>query len=42
MRLHGVPKKIILDRDAKFTYRFWKEMFAGLGTQLAFSITYHP
>ena len=42
VRLHGVPKKIISDRDAKFTFRFWKEFFAGLGTELAFRTSYHP
>jgi transposase InsO family protein len=42
VRLHGVPKKIVSDRDAKFTSKFWKELFAGLGTELAFSTTYHP
>ena len=41
VRLHGVPKNIVLDRDAKFTSKFWKELFAGLGTELAFSTTYH-
>jgi hypothetical protein len=33
-RLHGFPKTIISDRDAKFTSSFWKSLFAGLGTQL--------
>ena len=42
MRLHGVPKKNVFDRGAKFTSIFWKELFAGLGTKLAFSTTYHP
>ena len=42
VRLHGVPKKIVSDRDAKFTSMFWKELFVGLGTKLAFSIAYHP
>ena len=42
VRLHGVLKKIVLDRDAKFTSKFWKELFAGLGTELAFNTTYHP
>ena len=30
MRLNGVPKKIIVDKDAKFTSRFWKDLFASL------------
>jgi hypothetical protein len=41
-RLHGFPKTIILDRDSKFTSSFWKIFFAGLGTQLEFSMAYHP
>jgi hypothetical protein len=40
--LHGLPKTIILDRDAKFTSIFWKRLFASLGTQLEFSTAYHP
>jgi len=42
MRLHGVPKKIMSDRDAKFTSKFWKELFAYLGIEFASSTTYHP
>ena len=30
------------DRDAKFTSRFWKELFIGLGIDLGFIIAYHP
>jgi len=41
-RFHDLPKTIILDIDAKFTSSFWKILFASLGTQLAFSMTYHP
>lgn len=41
MRLHGFPKRIISYRDAKFTSKFWKELFAGLATKLAFNTTYH-
>lgn len=42
VRLHGVPKKIISNRDVKFTSNIWKELFVGLGIELAFSTTYHP
>ena len=42
VRLHGVPKKIVSDRDANFTSKFWKELFAVLGIDLDFSTTYHP
>jgi hypothetical protein len=41
-RLHGIPKTIISDRDAKFTLNLWKGLFVGLGMQLAFNMTYHP
>ena len=41
MILHGFLKKIVSDRDAKFTSKFWKELFVGLGIELALSITYH-
>ena len=39
---HGVPKKIMSDMDENFTSKFWKELFVGLGTDLAFSATYNP
>ena len=42
VKLHGVLKNIVSDMDVKFTSKFWKELFAGLGTKLAFSTTYHP
>lgn len=31
VRLHGVLKKIVSDGDAKFTSKFWKELFSCLG-----------
>ena len=42
IRLHGVPKRIISDRDPKFTSRFWTSMQLALGTQLNLSSAYHP
>eukprot|EP00253_Pinus_taeda_P005547 PITA_05547 len=41
-KLHGLPKTIISDHDVKFTSAFWKTLFFELGTQLNFSIAYHP
>ena len=42
VRLHGVPKRIISDRGSVFTGRFWTSFQEALGTQLTFSISYHP
>jgi len=42
MRFHGVPKKIVLDRDAKFTSKFWKDLIVGLGKMLVFDLAYLP
>jgi transposase InsO family protein len=42
IHLHGIPKKIILDRDSKFTSRFWTSLQSTLGTQLNLSTSYHP
>lgn len=41
-RLHGFPKEIILDCDAKYTSNLYKGLFEELGTQLNFNTTYHP
>ncbi|MCO5595420.1 hypothetical protein L7F22_049462 [Adiantum nelumboides] len=42
VRLHGVPDRIISDRDAKFTSKFWQAMFQSLRTQLNLNTAYHP
>lgn len=31
-RIHGIPKTIILDKDTKFTFNLWKDLFSGLDT----------
>jgi hypothetical protein len=41
MRLHGVPKMIVSDRDVKFRSYFWKTLCRKLGTKLLFCSTYH-
>ena len=42
IKFHGIPKKIISDRDPQFTSRFWNCMQSALGIQLNLSTTYHP
>src|SRR5436190_13075011 len=42
VRLHGMPRTIISDRDAKFLSYFWKALWRKLGTKLLFSTTCHP
>jgi transposase InsO family protein len=40
--LHGVPKKIVLDRGSQFTSRFWKSFHENMDTKSNFSSPYHP
>jgi hypothetical protein len=40
--LHKIPKKIISNRDSRFTSRFWTSLQLTLGTRLKLSTTYHP
>ena len=42
VRLHGVPISIVLDRDPRFTSRFWSSLQDAMGTRLRFSTAFHP
>ena len=42
VKLHGMPKSIISDRDPVFMSQFWQELFKLSGTQLKMSSSYHP
>jgi hypothetical protein len=40
-RLHGVPKKIVSDKETKFTSNFWKCLFKEFGINLNLYTMYH-
>ena len=42
VRLHGIPKTMVLGRDSKFPGHFWRTLWRKLGTSLLFSTSYHP
>ncbi|GLC34635.1 hypothetical protein PLESTM_000219700 [Pleodorina starrii] len=42
VRLHGVPKDIVSDRDTRFTSKFWGALSDLLGVKLRMSTAYHP
>lgn len=42
VRLHGLPKTIVSDRDTKFMSYFWKTLWLAIRTKLQFSSAYHP
>ena len=41
VRLHGLPRVIVSDRDTKFTSSFWREVCRVMGTTLAMSLGFH-
>ena len=41
-RHHGLPRKIVSDRDSRFTAAFWQELMKTLGTELNLSTANHP
>jgi hypothetical protein len=41
IRLHGLPRSIVSDRDKKFLGHFWRTLWKKLGTNLFIS-AYHP
>ena len=42
VKLHGIPKAIVSNRDRRFTSNLWKGLFKGFGTNMNLSKTYHP
>lgn len=42
VKLHGIPKSIVSDRDPVFISVFWRDLWRLSGTQLKMSSAYHP
>lgn len=40
--LHGVPLRIVSDRDPRYLAKFWQSMHKALGSTLDYSTAYHP
>ncbi|RDX99590.1 hypothetical protein CR513_17346, partial [Mucuna pruriens] len=42
VRIHGLPKTIVSNRDSKFLGHFWRSLWSRLDTKLLYSTTCHP
>ncbi|PKU78776.1 hypothetical protein MA16_Dca000119 [Dendrobium catenatum] len=42
VRLHGLPRSIMSNRDVKFVSHFWRELWKQLQTVIKLSSAYHP
>ena len=42
VKLYGLPKTIVSDRDVHFMSCFWKTFWHLVGTKLKFSTAFHP
>jgi hypothetical protein len=39
---HGLPKDIVLDRDPKFTSKFWRTLWKRMGSEFKMSTSFRP